>query len=462
MNLTKLTLSNFRCFKELTIEFDPRLTVLIATNGLGKTTVLDAIRIALWPYVRAFDVVSGTMPNSGIGIDDVRLHQLSRGNMEPQLPSVVSAEADYGGQQLAWSRKREKVSSGSKTSVKDAKPIADAATKLQSEIRMQSEDDAEESHADIQLPIIAHYGTARLWKQRKLTLSKQNKSDVFSRTFAYMGCLDSASDYKSFSEWFFYIYAADFEQITKEFERSGYAGLSDEDTPYGKFIEAISSSVDLALKEQGWKGLRYSPTHQTIVMQHADFGELKVDQLSDGLRNIIAMVADIAYRSVRLNPQLAEKATDLTDGIVLIDEVDMHLHPSWQQTIIGSLLDAFPKIQFILTTHSPQVITTVPDNCIRILGQDRSYVSPKGTKGAKASRILKRVFGVDARPPEDKYTKLLDNYLDLVYADQWNSPDAIAKRSKLDEIYADEEPALTKADLYIENRIWELEIEKDQ
>ena len=73
MRISSVTLKNFRCFKNLSIDFDEKLTVLVALNGQGKTSVLDAIRIALWPYISAFDVVVGTMPNSGIEVDDVRL-----------------------------------------------------------------------------------------------------------------------------------------------------------------------------------------------------------------------------------------------------------------------------------------------------------------------------------------------------------------------------------------------------
>ncbi|MFA5018797.1 MAG: AAA family ATPase, partial [Methylobacter sp.] len=149
-------------------------------------------------------------------------------------------------------------------------------------------------------------------------------------------------------------------------------------------------------------------------------------------------------------------------GIVLIDEVDMHLHPVWQQTILGGLTKAFPKIQFIVTTHSPQVISTVPAKQIRILDDNKVYSAEAGTQGAESSRILKRVFGVEPRPQNDPNAKLLNEYLDLVYADKWEEPDAKRDREKLDAIYQGNEPALTEADLYIENRQWELDIEKNQ
>ncbi len=83
------------------------------------------------------------------------------------------------------------------------------------------------------------------------------------------------------------------------------------------------------------------------------------DNLSDGYRNMLAIVADIAHRSARLNPQLGGQAAIMTPGIVLIDEVDLHLHPKWQREIINALRTAFPKIQFIVSTHSPFIIQSL-------------------------------------------------------------------------------------------------------
>ena len=81
--------------------------------------------------------------------------------------------------------------------------------------------------------------------------------------------------------------------------------------------------------------------------------------LSDGQRNIVAMVADIAYRMAQLNPHLLENVTLETPGVVLIDEIDLHLHPKWQRQIVDNLRKAFPKVQFFATTHAPAVIQSI-------------------------------------------------------------------------------------------------------
>ena len=146
---------------------------------------------------------------------------------------------------------------------------------------------------------------------------------------------------------------------------------------------------------------------------------------------------------------------------VLIDEVDMHLHPEWQQVILRYLQEAFPNLQFIVTTHSPQVLTTVPSECIRVIDGQNIYHAPAGTKGAESSRLLERIFGVNSRPPEDENTKMLAEYRRLVYQDKWKSECALELRQKLNAIFQGEEPELTALDLYIDNREWELSLEEN-
>ncbi len=183
---------------------------------------------------------------------------------------------------------------------------------------------------------------------------------------------------------------------------------------------------------------------------------MSVDMLSDGLRNAIAMVADLAFRAYKLNPQLGTQAALETPGVALIDEVDMFLHPSWQQTILKSLRTAFPKLQFIVSTHSPQVLTTVPSESIRVLREGNVYAAPAGAEGAKPGRLLVSTLGLESeRPAQNTATQELLTYLNMVNEDKWDSPEAIALRKKLDERYQGNEPALLDVDLIIENRKWE-------
>ena len=456
MQIDKLKLTNFRKFKELDISFEKNMTVLVGLNSSGKTSILDALKIGLWSYVSGYSLGSFSSISTGIQISDVRLQRDSSENMEYMLNSSVELFGDAFGVEH-WTRYRESIRKATKT--KDDK----YAKKLRDEAKKQEKIIFSELHEQNTLPIVCYYGTGRLWSQKNLTnISKKIENEKYSKTFAYRDCLEPSSSFKHFIEWYTHIFKKYREAQIKNLEKNTL--VNDIDKRLVEPIKVIQSTVNSMIeKYTGWKNLAYSEEmEQEIILESEEKGKLKVNMLSDGIRNIVSLVADIAYRCYKLNPHLGEDAARKTDGIVLIDEIDMHLHPQWQQNIIGDLQEAFPSIQFIITTHSPQVLSTVPSKSIRILEDDKVYEAPKGTQGAESSRILKRVLGVDPRPLNHKVTQKLNRYLELVYSDNYASDDAKVLRNELNEIFADEEPALLEADLYIENKEWEKELEKDK
>ncbi|SKB26542.1 AAA family ATPase [Malaciobacter marinus] len=456
MQIDKLKLTNFRKFKELEITFENNMTVLVGLNSSGKTSVLDALKIGLWSYVSGYNLGSFSNISTGIQISDVRLQRDSTENMEYMLNSSVELFGDAFGVEH-WSRYRESIRKATKT--KDDK----YAKRLKEEAKKQEKIIFSDSIENKTLPIVCYYGTGRLWSQKNLTnLSKKLDSEKYSKTFAYRDCLEPSSSFKHFIEWYTHIFKRYREAQIKNLEKNSF--VNDIDKRLIDPIKVIQTTVNSMIeKHTGWKNLAYSEEmEQEIILENDQKGKLKVNMLSDGIRNIVSLAADIAYRCYKLNPHLGEDAARKTDGIVLIDEIDMHLHPQWQQNIIGDLQEAFPSIQFVITTHSPQVLSTVPSKSIRILEDDRVYEAPKGTQGAESSRILKRVLGVDPRPLNHKVTQKLNRYLELVYSDDYASDDAKVLRDELNEIFADEEPALLEADLYIENKEWERELEKDK
>ena len=487
MRIDQIHLKNYRCFSSLPVAFHPQLTVLVAQNGQGKTSILDAIKVALWPYVAGFDLGSTTNDVTIIQIDDVRREQVQAHEMEWRIPSEIKSMGRLQVRQLVldetlknpvstdaasvldiaaefhedvpWQcvRYRDSVKKGTKTkSLVPARALdlGEVARALEQRIfsgHQTSPDD---------LPMLGYYGTGRLWAQKKLTAAHEKADDQSSsRTFAYRDCLDPASSYKHFSQWYAKIFksfrAAQIRNIEKRLPL-------DADVSYGLVapIRVIQQATDEILGvHTGWRELEYSEEHEELVLNHRLHGQLKVSQLSDGIRNMLALVGDIAYRCYKLNAHMGEAAHLRTNGIVMIDEVDMHLHPSWQQTVLPDLKRAFPKLQFIVTTHSPQVTSSIPSDCIRVLSEGSIFSASPGAEGAESSRLLKRLFGVESRPPKSHATKRLNEYLTLVYADQWGTLRAGRLRKLLNARYRGEEPALTAADLYIENRKWEQSFE---
>ena len=161
------------------------------------------------------------------------------------------------------------------------------------------------------------------------------------RLFGYRDCLDPSSSYKHFADWFTWIFECYWENKFKQPEK----GLSSEiDSVWSNTIQVVQQAIDSVLHETGWHSLEYSVSHEkSLVLKHDEHGTLKVESLSDGIRGVLAMVGDIAYRCIKLNPHLGLNAAKESSGVVMIDEVDMHLHPAWQQTILGNLIKAFLK-----------------------------------------------------------------------------------------------------------------------
>ena len=487
MKLKNLQITNFRCFESLSIDLDEQLTVLVAKNGQGKSSVLDAIRIGLWPFVSGFDLARNPASDTAnnISIDDVRVLKMQDGQMARQLPCKITLDGDYeinltpgslpplplldnsvdedlpinqGKEgyriEYPWTRSRESEAKGTKTKDDSSSRIVKyLANFTQAEIRNPV-------GTDTNLSIIGYYGTGRLWSQKRLTEDKKTKgkqeSDFFMRLFAYRDCLDPASSYKHFADWFIWIFECYREDQIKQSEK----GLSSEiNSVWTNTIQVIQQAIDSVLQETGWHSLEYSVSHEkSLILKHDVHGTLKVELLSDGIRGVLAMVGDIAYRCIKLNPHLGLNAAKETCGVVMIDEVDMHLHPSWQQTILGNLIKAFPKIQFIVTTHSPQVISTVPGHQIRILDGNQVYSAEEGTQGAEASRILKEVFGVEPRAQNLEIVQKLNRYLELIDNDQWDTAEALTLRQTLDEWSRGNEPELVKADIDIRMKAFQRQL----
>lgn len=440
MNIESLDVQNFRCFSKMRSTFEKDLTVFVAKNGQGKSSILDAIKIALWPYVSGFDLGKQTNMSTGIEVSDVFRLKAEAGNMEPVLPSSINARISLHGEEIFDNRYRNSIDNRSKT--KDGQGTSILKKKA---IALQKEIFSEKLGEGVLLPLVAYYGTGRLWNIRKMVYEEKDENSL-SRTYGYRGCLDPSSTFKYFAEWYTRIFKSyrDAQIIALEKNIDNGEQINTRMIP----IKVIQNCINAVITDYtGWRDIRYSTQDNSLTLSHDTLGELDVDQLSDGIRNIFAVVADIAYRCLLLNPVLGEEAALKTSGIVLIDEVDMHLHPSWQQTILGDLQKAFPSIQFIVTTHSPQVISAVEPRQIRLIDNGKVVAPDTSTYGAESSRILNEVFGVASRP-NNEVKKLLDTYLKLIQKGEYNSAEVKAMREKLD-IWLHGDPVLDSADMLI-------------
>ncbi|HEL3840454.1 TPA: AAA family ATPase [Stenotrophomonas maltophilia] len=440
LRIDKLHLTNYRGFADLAISFDPSLTVLVASNGQGKTAVLDAIATALGPFVGAFD----DGKDRAFDRDDIRLLRAGTGNRMELADGGLVLEAagivDY--KDVSW--KRQLAGPKSRTTRKDAQGLIEFGKRLQREVRQEAEVQRQYGEAvtiGACLPLVAYYPTDRLWNIRRLPYKKLPRT---SRMVGYTHCLESGSDFHLMADWFRYWSINSLNQRLKAQQLGEKIIPSD----FDHALEAVRNAINLCLKPSGWGNMDFSLEREEVVARHPEHGELPVGMLSDGIRSMLTLVADIAFRMVKLNPNLGPFAATETDGIVLIDEVDMHLHPAWQQTVLASLREAFPRIQFIVSTHSPQVLSSIHSRGVRLLGRDAESNAVASrplarTYGEPSGDVLESVMQVDPQPPVPEKADL-HRLTELVDQGMYDTDEAIQLWSALNLALDEQHPQLQR------------------
>ena len=428
MIIKKLKIRNFRNLESFDINFDDKLTVLVANNSSGKTSILDAISIILGSYIGAFP----TEKNNGFRFTDATSKE--RGD-EPKYPISVSSVIMLDSEIRVF---RELSNKGSRTTTVDSKDLQQYAKKNYEKLYNKE---------NVDLPIIAYYGTGRLYKETKLSKEKYEK-EKSSRSYGYHNCLNPNSSFKEFMEWFVEQSQIEINTLLKNLQKNQNLNITE--LPTSRLLTNIKNSINSVFLHLNWKNIHFNGVD--LVIENSDGIELSINSLSDGVKNILTLVADIAYRCSKLNPHL-ENSSKETKGIVLIDEVEMHLHPSWQQRVMIDLLNIFDNIQFIVTTHSPQVLSSVKNINIRIIDPTEKeakvpIVNPYGKQSVVAQEDIMNVSSI---PPKEvvKEVELLENYLDLVQKGDINHSSLEIMREELNKIYGTDYNKLLIADMII-------------
>lgn len=419
MYLRQLTLHNFKGFDNSVLQFHPRMTVLAGVNGSGKTSVLEGIAIAVSTLFTRMDELKAR------GLDKGQAHLKAYGDgstqdIQPQYPVEISAVMDIGGKTLSW--KRALKSSVGKTNVIEATDIIDYGRQLLSRVRG--------GDIGLTLPVIAYYGTGRLWDYHR-----EKQHDTFTpnnRLKGYLDCVDGTANIKLMLNWF--------TMMTVEKYQKQELGI--DRIPE---LEAVYAAMEACYKRLTGNPevkIQYKiSTRQLEVAYKEPTGDwmcIPISQLSDGYKCTISLVADIAYRMAVLNPHLLGNVCTETDGIVLIDEVDLHLHPAWQQRILGDLMAIFPKVQFIVTTHAPAVISTVKSENMLLLDNGEAYEPSGEVHGKDTNTIISSVMGASQRPVEiqNKFAAFY-RFIDNKEADQ-----AEKELTELENLIGNDDPEL--------------------
>ena len=329
MHIKGIRIKNFRGIEESYIECKPGFNIIKGENGKGKTSIIEAIAVGLGGFIGGFSDIA----TRHFAKEEIRREWKLTGDGSCsefyRTPTEVSLDVDIDQRNIEWTRSRASIkSSRSTTMPKDIVKYAES---------LQLDENAE-------LPIICLQGAGRVWSQKREKVENVFKAK-YSRTAGYIDALADASNIKLLLNW-----CVKMEQVSWQ---------------KGKVIseyEAVKQAVaDFMRYINGEGEYRVFYDKQLEELVYSINGNIStINSLSAGYQSLIWMVFDIAYRMAVLNPDKKSEITK-TNGIVLIDEIDMHLHPKWQWNIVDSLRKVFPNVQFIASTHAPILFASAKD-----------------------------------------------------------------------------------------------------
>lgn len=350
---------NFRCFESLELSLEDDLTILFAENGGGKSALLDALAIGLAVIQRDSPKDLKLTPSR-----DPRLVNLDeKGRREAAGPCTVSWRAEVGlGTLVQWATN---ASAASGRTTKDHGPILEAIE------RTRAPGD--------RWPLFGWYGTDRMGRGKVRSRKQRPTGD---RWEGYASALDPRLDDAALLQWFSDEILSDTVRRREEQEE--------------RFLDAAVANA-MVRATPGVDRIWYEPREEGPMVRF-ETGHLATwSELSDGFHVFLAMVGDIARRAVMLNEKDGGEAPERVEGVVLIDEIDLHLHPRWQRIALDGLRKAFPKLQFIVSTHSPQVLSSALNRQVRRLVEGRIQDHDVFVEGRDSNAILRELMGTDDR-----------------------------------------------------------------
>jgi predicted ATP-binding protein involved in virulence len=369
MRIDDLTIHNFDGFEHRRFSFNPHFNLLVGDNATGKSSVLDALAVSAGCW---FLGLRGYGRSPGIRPDQVRVAahaHLDSYTFEKQFPSRIECAGVVTGRRISWARELQR--ERGRTTTVNAKPISQVASEAERRVRAGDE---------VTLPLICAYGTERLWFEKGHHTGNAGTAGTRhrpSRLDGYRDCLSFTLQETALIDW-----VRDESTVSLQTKRDTVA------------LGVVKSAITMCV--EGATSLYYDGRYKDLVVVLGQQGPQLFKNLSDGQRIMLTLVGDLASRAAILNPHLADAALRDTPGIVIVDELDLHLHPKWQRHVIQDLKTAFPSIQFIATTHSPQLIGQAQPEEIRLLGGNETTIPPRSF-GIDSSRILEEVMGAGSR-----------------------------------------------------------------
>lgn len=398
MRIMHLNLQNFKGFESCSLNIDGKSTVIFGINGTGKSSILEAINYLCWNWLYRLNQAQGTAFKS---LDSSLVHA-GTSTLE------ISGEFVFGGETHLLKKGYTKARPGKGAVVAAHKKLYDIF--LNQFIATYGDDEGS-------IPIFVHYGTNR--SVLDIPLRIRNKHQ-FSKWTALERAMENDLDYRTFFEWF--RNQEDYEaEVIREQQDFNYRDRS---------LQCVREAVQAMLPEFSNLKVKRNPLRLSVTKNDVEYS---VDQLSDGEKCTLALMGDLARRLALAN----QKATNPLEGegIVLIDEIELHMHPSWQRKVLPVLCRTFPNIQFIITTHSPQVLGEVDEKYkLFMLSDDMQHKitihSVDRMDGFDSNYILEEHMGTKSVNPV--FQTLLDNTVSAIESNHFEKAEQLI--SKVQEI----------------------------
>ena len=402
--LSDIIIKNYKGIKELELSFPPKpgVTILLGDNGVGKTSILQAIATGLSGYLEG---VRGSSPRN-ILLQDIRIHTETLGGastaIEQITPAQIFCRADINGERFEWERSRELAKVGHGISSQTWYSTTNSS--LRSFAQKLTND------TQAMLPVLSFLSTNRLSEAERLLFDDTSKlidkveQKLHDRRSGYAGCLRNTIDKSMIKAW---VLKMDMEHYFRGHEIPEYEA----------FKEFVSTTMMIMSELPHPPKLYYSRQFRDIVYEESGH-PLPISYLSAGYQSLLWIIMDIAFRIALLNPQFGMDMRH-TSGIVLIDELDMHLHPKWQWNVLHALQEVFPNIQFIVATHSPILISSCKNEYLIHIDQEHQVTYPTTVYGYSVDDVVEFVQGSSRIPRKAK--KLYSKFEDALNQDNFQT-----------------------------------------
>jgi predicted ATP-binding protein involved in virulence len=404
MRLTSIEFENFRCFEKEKIDLHPQLNVFVGLNASGKTALLEGVAILLGEYIEK--ITLGGLKGPLMLWSDLK--QGSYGGVE----IVCTATCFEENENVSWS-----------SSVKSM-PLPGLTIELESLVQR---------HLFEPNPVLLYYSTQRVWDRTEHgEPGRSGRLSVYPNLKGYFEALHKKSNTSFFQA---------------ELEKEQKAAQQSIELKYEYDSSRLNLIRNLAAKViENCEIFYFDYEKESLAVMFKDGRRLKLDQLSDGQKSLLLISTGIAFQCATLNPEMGLDAYK-SAGVVLIDEVELHLHPDWQRQILPILTREFPNIQFICTTHSPQVISTLKPENVQVIKDFKVKPLKIHTEGRDSNTILTEVLGVEKRPIE--FSNKLQNFYTLLETE--SIKEAEIAFSELEQVWGSMDTEVVRARHFLED-----------